>query len=78
MFQCQMADQHYLLVFGPLGEVKGSVDFRGALLAERWELKRDWLGKAITGLQLQLGRLGWDLVEVSGEMKYLCINARIA
>lgn len=47
-----MSEQHYLLSFGPLGEVKSGIDFRGALLAEGWELKGYWLGQAIASLQL--------------------------
>lgn len=58
----------YLLVFGSLGQVKGGVDLSGALLAKRRKLERDRLGQAIARLQLQLGCLGRDLVEVSEEI----------
>lgn len=58
----------YLVIFGPLGQVKGGVDFRSALLAEGRQLEGDWLSQAVTGLQLELGRLHRDLMEVSEEV----------
>lgn len=61
-----MVDQ-YLVVFGSLGQIEGGVDFSCALLTDRRQLKGDWLSQTITGLQLQLGGLGWDLMEVSGK-----------
>lgn len=57
----------YLVTFGSLGKVKGGIDFGGELLAEGWQLEGSWLSQAVTRLQLQQGRLGWDLVEVSDE-----------
>ncbi len=54
-----------LVIFCSLGQVKGGIDFGRAQLTERRQLEGDWLSQAITRLQLQLGRLGWDLVEVS-------------
>lgn len=58
----------YLVIFGALGQVKGGIDFGSALLTERRQLEGDWLSQAVTRLQLQLGRLSWDLVEVSEEI----------
>lgn len=53
-----------LFIFGSLGQVKGGIDFSSAQLSERRQLEWDWLSQAVTRLQLQLGRLSWDLVEV--------------
>lgn len=60
----------YLIIFGSFGEVKGGVNFSGALLAEGRHLKGDRFRQAVTRLQLQLGRLSWDLVEVSEELRF--------
>lgn len=43
----------YLLIFDPLGEVKGHIDLRSALVAYGRELKGNGLSQAITGLQLK-------------------------
>lgn len=61
-------EPQYLVVFGPLGQVKGGVDLGSAQLAERRQLEGDRLGQAVTRLQLQLGSLNRDLVEVSEEI----------
>lgn len=58
----------YLVIFGSLGQVKGGIDFGGALLAEGRQLEGNRLGQAVTRFQLQRGRLSWDLVEVSEEI----------
>lgn len=58
----------YLVIFGSLGQVKGGIDFGGALLTEGRQLEGNRLGQAVTRLQLQRGRLSWDLVEVSEEI----------
>lgn len=58
----------YLVIFGSLGQVKGGIDFGGALLTEGRQLEGNRLGQAITRFQLQRGRLSWDLVEVSEEI----------
>lgn len=51
LYTCEVYS--YLLIFGPLGEVKGRIDLRGALVAHRRELKGNGLSQAIAGLQLQ-------------------------
>lgn len=61
----------HLVVFGSLSQIEGGVDFRGALLADGGHLESDWLSQAVAGLQLQLGRLGRDFVEVSGMKRRL-------
>lgn len=64
----------YLVIFGPLGQVKGGIDFRCALLAEGRQLERYRLSQTVARLQLQLGWLSWDLVEVSGHMPKIAIK----
>lgn len=58
----------YLVVFGSLGQVKSGVDFSWTLLTKGRQLEGNWLGQAITCLQLQVGWFSRDLVEVSEEM----------
>lgn len=58
-----------LVVFGALGQVEGAIGLWRALLAEGRQLEGNGLHQAITGLQLQQGRLGRHLVEVSEEIR---------
>lgn len=58
-------ERRYLVVFGALGQVEGGVGFGGALLAERRQLEGDRLRQAVARFQLQQGRVGGDLLEVS-------------
>lgn len=60
--------RQYLVVFGSLGQVKSGVDFCWTLLTEGWQLEGNWLGQAVTCLQLQVGWFSRDLVEVSEEI----------
>lgn len=53
-----------LVIFGSFGQVEGGIDLRSALLAEGRQLEGDRLSQPIAGLQLQLGRLSRDLMEV--------------
>lgn len=64
----------YLVVFGSLGQIEGGIDFSSALLTDRRQLERDRLSKTITGLQLQLGGLSWDLMKVSKENVQISIK----
>lgn len=58
----------YLLIFCSLCQVKSGVDFSGTLLAERRQLKGHRLSQSVTRLQLELGRLGRNLLEVSAQI----------
>lgn len=60
----------YLLILGPLGEVKGGIDIRCALVTDGRELEGNGLCQAVAGLQLQRWRLCWNLVEISGKQTF--------